>query len=576
MRAVLYRSVLLISMFPFHGFADTQIDSLPYTCSTPNERYYLSSDLTLDTGTAITISASDVVIDGRNYTLNFAQTGPGVGVDINNQSRVEIKDLTFSTTYTTQDGNYVRAIYTGSSGARSPDIHDCSIYVIGRQVNESYARERGVDGACIASGTIQNNTFDVSGVDRSYALNISGPWTVSGNLFTIHDHTVTSSYPIIVNLGGDTAITVEKNTFNVQSSCTNIYIIGGWNTSNHEILSNTINYAGVHGRIITPDNLSADWIIRNNDINITGAGSGTIYGIRYRNANNAANGGCAGGHIIEYNDIDCSTYQGSGGCLPISVGGYSGDEWSALDCPGVAIRYNKFKALSGAFNVYGSDPVGQVNVEDNDIYCNELESTSTSGFPITIRTQLLDDIQFSHNSIITNHSDGFEVSASDDHTGNVTICESGTIDLSGGGAVSTSSSPCQDGHSGCYSDAGLLPATANHAPVAANDTAVTAYDTPVTINVIANDSDVDGDILTIESYNALSANDGTVAQQETNNLIYTPASGFSGTDTFTYVITDGRDVSGTATVTITVQAQDGSDSGKSETGGSGCFVSIVW
>ncbi|MBS9953854.1 cadherin-like domain-containing protein, partial [Vibrio alginolyticus] len=39
----------------------------------------------------------------------------------------------------------------------------------------------------------------------------------------------------------------------------------------------------------------------------------------------------------------------------------------------------------------------------------------------------------------------------------------------------------------------------NDAPVATNDNAVTDEDTPVTIDVLPNDTDIDGDTLSIES-----------------------------------------------------------------------------
>ncbi len=41
-----------------------------------------------------------------------------------------------------------------------------------------------------------------------------------------------------------------------------------------------------------------------------------------------------------------------------------------------------------------------------------------------------------------------------------------------------------------------------------------------------------------------------------NNLVYTPVAGFTGTDTFTYVITDPAGNQSTATVTVTVGAVD--------------------
>ena len=87
------------------------------------------------------------------------------------------------------------------------------------------------------------------------------------------------------------------------------------------------------------------------------------------------------------------------------------------------------------------------------------------------------------------------------------------------------------------------------APVANDDTAETDEDVPVTIDVLANDTDVDtGDTLTIQSVSDPA--NGT-AVINAGQIDYTPDGEFSGTDTFTYTITDGTDTD-TATVTITV------------------------
>jgi len=92
----------------------------------------------------------------------------------------------------------------------------------------------------------------------------------------------------------------------------------------------------------------------------------------------------------------------------------------------------------------------------------------------------------------------------------------------------------------------------NDAPIANDDAATTTVDTPVDIDVLANDVDPDGDVLSINSFDATSANGGTVSCGAT--CLYTPPAGFSGVDTFTYDATDGIEVSNRATVTITVQA----------------------
>ena len=90
----------------------------------------------------------------------------------------------------------------------------------------------------------------------------------------------------------------------------------------------------------------------------------------------------------------------------------------------------------------------------------------------------------------------------------------------------------------------------NRDPVAADDAASTPADTAVTVDVLANDSDADGDALVIDAFDATSVNGGTVSCAATCD--YTPATGFSGDDTFTYTIIDGFGGSATATVTISV------------------------
>lgn len=91
--------------------------------------------------------------------------------------------------------------------------------------------------------------------------------------------------------------------------------------------------------------------------------------------------------------------------------------------------------------------------------------------------------------------------------------------------------------------------TSNQAPVAQNDTATTNEDTPVTIAVLANDTDADGDTLSVAS--VTNATKGTVAVSGTG-VVYTPNANANGSDTFTYVASDGTlTATGTVTVTIT-------------------------
>jgi len=91
----------------------------------------------------------------------------------------------------------------------------------------------------------------------------------------------------------------------------------------------------------------------------------------------------------------------------------------------------------------------------------------------------------------------------------------------------------------------------NQPPVANNDTASTPINTSVLINVRANDTDPDGDPLTVTAVTQPS--NGT-AVIESNNVRYTPAANFTGVNTFGYTISDGQGHTASATVTVTVTA----------------------
>jgi uncharacterized repeat protein (TIGR01451 family) len=99
-----------------------------------------------------------------------------------------------------------------------------------------------------------------------------------------------------------------------------------------------------------------------------------------------------------------------------------------------------------------------------------------------------------------------------------------------------------------------LPGTvapANHPPVVVAELfSVVAGGGPTFLPVLANDSDPDGDRLSIASFT--SARFGAVALSGSAGLTYTPASGFLGTDLFGYTATDGLGGFGSATVTVRV------------------------
>nr|WP_229625171.1 tandem-95 repeat protein [Vibrio parahaemolyticus] len=89
----------------------------------------------------------------------------------------------------------------------------------------------------------------------------------------------------------------------------------------------------------------------------------------------------------------------------------------------------------------------------------------------------------------------------------------------------------------------------NDAPVAKDDIATTQEDTAVTIDVLPNDTDVDGDKLSIESV-SVPKEQGTV-EVVNGKLVFTPAENFNGDAEITYTVTDGE-LTDEAKVTVTV------------------------
>ncbi|WP_353347077.1 cadherin-like domain-containing protein, partial [Litorivita sp. NS0012-18] len=82
-----------------------------------------------------------------------------------------------------------------------------------------------------------------------------------------------------------------------------------------------------------------------------------------------------------------------------------------------------------------------------------------------------------------------------------------------------------------------------------DDVASTEEDTPVTIDVLGNDTDVDGDPLTVTE---ATSPDGDVTINPDGTITFEPAPDFTGEATITYTVDDGQGGTDTAQVTVNV------------------------
>ena len=102
-----------------------------------------------------------------------------------------------------------------------------------------------------------------------------------------------------------------------------------------------------------------------------------------------------------------------------------------------------------------------------------------------------------------------------------------------------------------------LAPSGNTAPIAVADNAQTAEDAAATIfafSLLSNDSDPDGDSLALQSIQ--NATNGTAALDGNGDVLFTPDTNFNGVATFEYTINDGNGSTASATVSVSVAAEN--------------------
>ena len=83
-------------------------------------------------------------------------------------------------------------------------------------------------------------------------------------------------------------------------------------------------------------------------------------------------------------------------------------------------------------------------------------------------------------------------------------------------------------------------AEVNDAPTAVDDPFDTDEEVVLTGNVLDNDTDIDGDILSVNTTPVVDPANGSVQLNTDGTFTYTPDLNFAGSDSFTYEIDDGR------------------------------------
>ena len=111
-------------------------------------------------------------------------------------------------------------------------------------------------------------------------------------------------------------------------------------------------------------------------------------------------------------------------------------------------------------------------------------------------------------------------------------------------------------------DTAMITITVNplpDAPIAADDNETTPEDTPLNGDVLLNDSDPDGDNLTVTLPALVSPTSGTLLLNSNGTYTYTPNVNFNGTDTFEYEVCDSANPSQCDQAVVTITVSDSND-----------------
>ncbi len=178
---------------------------------------------------------------------------------------------------------------------------------------------------------------------------------------------------------------------------------------------------------------------------------------------------------------------------------------------------------------------------DHDIDGDKLTVKEINGTPVTPGHE--QTIVVDNGKIVIAHDGGMTFVPRDNYHGDVTVPYTIT-----------------DGDKTATSTVTIHVTPVNDAPVANPDSFTTDEDTSITVDLIKNDSDVDGDTLTVKEINGapltggeqtVVVDNGKIVIAHDGGMTFVPSDNYHGDVTVPYTITDG-DKTATSTVTIHV------------------------
>ena len=226
---------------------------------------------------------------------------------------------------------------------------------------------------------------------------------------------------------------------------------------------------------------------------------------------------------------------------------------AANDDSDVSFSYN---VTDGTDSVAGSVAFDITPVNDDPVAVDDFGFTTPEDTPITIAfSDLLANDSDADGDTLEIDARAAEINGIVQLNDDETFTFTPDADFSG---VASFDYFVNDGNGGTdRATVEIIVGAVNDAPLAGDDQFTTSEDTPVTFlpsDLLANDSDADGDTLQVIAVDANSTTNGTLQVNGDGSYTYTPNANFFGSDSFTYAITDGNGGTDQATVNISITA----------------------